>query len=279
MNRPNNKNLPKFSVLISIYEKDKPEYFKTAIESIFNQTLRPNEIVLVKDGPVNAELEKIISEYEKKESNCLKIVKLKENKGLGAALAEGIKNCTFDIVARMDADDISTPDRFEKQLEFLMNNPEIDVVSCFAATFENNPEKPLFIRRGPLVHNEIEKQFRFRFCMNHAPSMFRKKAVLAAGNYTAFTGLEDYLLWAKMILNGSRLATINQVLYYHRWETKLLARRSGFKRATQQIKLQREFLKIGFINRIQFLRNVLIRTTAAVLPQGLTRRLRIVFGI
>jgi site-specific recombinase len=109
--------------------------------------------------------------------------------------------------------------------------------------------------------------------------MFRKKAVLEAGNYIPFAGLEDYLLWAKMLLNGAKMATIGQVLYYHRWEKELLRRRSGFKRAVQQIKLQKEFLKIGFINRLQFMRNVLIRTTAAVLPQGLTRRLRIIFGI
>jgi glycosyltransferase involved in cell wall biosynthesis len=279
MNRLNNENLPEFSVLMSVYQGDKSDYFKTAIDSIINQTIKPDEIVLVKDGPVSTEIENIINDYKKQLVGLFKIVSLETNKGLGAALGEGIKNCTFDIVARMDADDLSTPDRFEKQLEFLMNNPEIDVVSCFAATFENNPEKPLFIRRGPLVHNEIEKQFRFRFCMNHAPSMFRKKAVLAAGNYTVFAGLEDYLLWAKMILNGSKMATIGQVLYYHRWGKKLLARRSGIKRAAQQIKLQREFLKIGFTNRIQFLRNVLIRTTAAILPQRLTKRLRIVFGI
>ena len=188
-------------------------------------------------------LEKVINEYEQKTDGLLKIVCLKENEGLGVALAEGIKNCTFDIVGRMDADDISVPQRFEKQLTFLKNNPDIDVVSCYLTAFERSPEKVLFVRRGPLLHNEIEKKFRFRFCMNHAPSMFRKKAVLEAGNYIPFAGLEDYLLWAKMLLNGAKMATIGQVLYYHRWEKELLRRRSGFKRAVQQIKLQKEFMK------------------------------------
>ncbi|MCX5633544.1 MAG: glycosyltransferase [Phycisphaerae bacterium] len=275
----NDKNLPKFSVLISVYEKDSPDYFRTAIDSILNQTVKPDEIVLVKDGPVSTGFENLISEYKQKTGNILKIVSLEENKGLGAALAEGIKNCTFDIVARMDADDISAPQRFEQQLTFLKNNPDIDVASCFLAAFEQNPEKVLFVRRGPLLHEQIEKQFRFRFCMNHAACLFRKKAVLAAGNYTSFAGLEDYLLWAKMLLNGTKMATIGQVLYYHRWEKGLLKRRSGFKRAAQQIKLQKEFLKIGFINKPQFLRNVIIRSAAAILPQGLIRRLRIVFGI
>jgi len=274
-----NKDLPKFSVLMSVYEKDKPEFFRDAMESVLAQTAKPNEIVLVKDGPVGRELDSVINEYQQQLPDLLKIVSLKENKGLGAALAEGIKNCTFDIVGRMDADDISVPQRFEKQLTFLKNNPDIDVASCYLAAFERGPEKVLFVRRGPLLHEQIAKQFRFRFCMNHPAAMFRKNAVLEAGNYMPFAGLEDYLLWAKMLLNGAKMATIGQVLYYHRWEKELLRRRSGFKRAVQQIKLQKELLKIGFINRLQFLRNVLIRTIAAILPQGLTKRLRIIFGI
>ena len=273
------KTLPKFSILMSVYQKDKPEYFRDAMESVLNQTVRPDEIVLVKDGPVNEELEKIINEYEQKTNSLLKIVSFKENKGLGAALAEGIKKCSFDIVARMDADDLSSPQRFEKQLKFLKDNPSIDVVSCFAAAFDENVEKPLFVRRGPLLHEQIAKQFRFRFCMNHPASMFRKNAVLKAGNYPAMARLQDYHLWARMILKGAKMATIGQVLYYHRWEKQLLKRRSGFKRASLQIKLQKELLKIGFINKPQFLRNVLIRSIATILPQGLTRRLRIIFGI
>ncbi len=274
-----NKDLPKFSVLMSVYQKDRPEYFRDAMESTLNQTVKPDEIVLVKDGPVGSELDGIINEYQKQLDSFLKIISLKENKGLGTALAEGIKSCTFDIVARMDADDINSPERFEKQLRFLANNPNIDVVSCFAAAFEQNPEKALFVRRGPLLHKEIAKQSRFRFCMNHPAAMFRKNAILAAGNYIPFAGLEDYHLWARMILNGSEMATIGQVLYYHRWEKQLLKRRSGLKRAVLQIKLQKEFLKAGFINKPQFLRNVLIRTTAAILPLGLIKQLRIALGI
>jgi glycosyltransferase involved in cell wall biosynthesis len=279
MSSLDDKILLKFSVLMSVYEKDTPDYFKTAMDSILNQTIKPDEIVLVKDGPISVELENLINEYKQKTGNIFKIVNLETNKGLGVALAEGIKNCTFDIVARMDSDDISAPQRFEQQLTFLKNNPDIDVTGCFLAAFEQNPEKVLFVRRGPLLHEQIDKQFRFRFCMNHAAAMFRKEAVLAAGSYTAFAGLEDYNLWAKMLLNGAKMATIDEILYYHRWEKALVKRRSGAKRAFQQIRLQKEFLKIGFINRRQFLRNVIIRSIAALLPQGIIRRLRIIFGI
>lgn len=276
MSSSNDKILPKFSVLMSVYKGDRPDYFKTAMDSVINQTVKPDEIVLVKDGPVNAGLEKVINEYKQKTGNLLKVISLKENKGLGVALAEGIKNCTFDIVARMDADDISGSERFEKQLKFLKNNPDIDVVSCFVAAFEESPEKPLFIRRGPLLHEQIEKQFRFRFCMNHPAAMFRKDAVLKAGNYSDMRKMQDYHLWARMLMSGAKMANIGQVLYYHRWEVK---RRSGVKRALQQIKLQREFLRIGFVNKLQFLRNVLIRSTAALLPRGIIRKLRMIFGI
>jgi hypothetical protein len=102
---------------------------------------------------------------------------------------------------------------------------------------------------------------------------------MAAGNYSSFAGLEDYYLWARMLLRGVKMATIGQVLYYHRWEKALIKRRGGVKRASQQINLQKEFLKIGFINKRQFLRNVIIRSAAALLPQGIIRKLRIIFGI
>jgi glycosyltransferase involved in cell wall biosynthesis len=271
-----NEKLPKFSVLMSVYEKDNPDYFKTAMDSIVNQTAKPDEIVLVKDGLAGIDLDRIINEYQQQLPGLLKIVNLKTNRGLGFALSEGIKNCTFDIVARMDADDISSPNRFEKQLKFLKNNPDIDVASCFLAAFEQSPEKPLFIRRGPLLHKDIEKQFRFRFCMNHATAMFRKDVVLKAGNYPDMPRMQDYHLWARMLMRGAKMANIGQVLYYHRWAVK---RRSGFKKASLQIKLQKEFLKMGFINRPQFLRNVLIRATAMLLPRALIRKLRMVLRI
>jgi hypothetical protein len=132
-----NKNLLKFSVLMSVYGGDKPDYFKAAMDSILAQTAKPDEIVLVKDGPVGIEIDNIINEYKQKIGNCLKVIELTKNKGLGIALSEGIKNCGFDIVARMDADDTSSPDRFEKQLKFLKNNPDTDVVSCYLAAFEH----------------------------------------------------------------------------------------------------------------------------------------------
>ncbi len=279
MSLPDNKILPKYSVLMSVYKGDRGDYFKAAMDSILAQTAKPDEIVLVKDGPVSTKIDNIINEYQKRFSHVLKVVSLETNKGLGTALAEGIKNCTFDIVGRMDADDISAPKRFEKQLTFLKNNPDIDVVSCFAAAFEETPEKVLFVKRGPLLHEHIAKKLRSRFCMNHASSMFHKKAVLAAGNYMPFAGLEDYHLWARMILNGVKMATIGQVLYHYRWEKGLLKRRSGLKRAVQQISLQREFLRMGFINKPQFLRNIAVRSTAAILPVELTKRIRIILGI
>ena len=129
------------------------------------------------------------------------------------------------------------------------------------------------------MHEQIAKQFRFRFCMNHPSVMFYKSAVLNAGNYISFAGLEDYHLWARMILKGAKMATIGQVLYYHRWEKELLKRRSGVKRAVQQFKLQKEFLRIGFISKWQFIRNTMIRSAATLLPQGIIRKLRIMFGV
>ncbi len=277
MNRLN-ENLPKLSVLMSVYHADMPEFLKEALDSIINQSIRPDEIVLVKDGHCSRELDEVVSEYEKK-SPELKILTLEKNSGLGTALAEGLQKCSFDIVARMDADDVSDSKRFEKQLKFLSENPDIDVVSCFLAAFDSDIDKPLFIKKGPLEPEKIAAKFRFRFCINHPASMFRKQAVLKAGNYKPFEGLEDYHLWARMLMNGARMANIGEVLYYHRWQDELLKRRGGMKRAAQQVKLQREFLEMGFVNRCQFFRNVAVRSCAALLPIKIMRKIRTILGL
>ena len=274
-----NQNLPKFSVLISVYAGDRLDYFKKAMDSVYDQTAIPDEIVLVKDGPVSVEIDDAINEYKQKTPSVLKVVAIEKNQGLGAALAQGLAQCSYDIIARMDADDISVSQRFEKQLKFLKGNPDIDVVSCFVAAFDKDPQKPLFFRRGPLEPEQIAQQFRFRFCMNHPASMMRKSAIIKAGNYIPFDGLEDYHLWARMLMAGARMANIGEALYYHRWDKGLVKRRGGLKRAALQIRLQREFLRIGFINKWQFLRNVAVRTTAAILPTRVIMRLRIRLGI
>ena len=273
------KRLPGFSVLMSVYAGDNADDLAEAIESLFNQTAEPDEVVIVVDGPVGGEIEAVIEKTQNDRGGICKVHRFAKNMGLGIALAAGVEICSHDIIARMDADDISDSRRFEKQLAFLQANEDIDVVSSWLAAFEKERNQVLFYKKGPCSHDGISSLSRFRFCMNHPASVFRKKAILKAGNYQPFAGLEDYHLWARMLLNGSRMANIPEVLYYHRWERRLLLRRSGITRAFQQVRLQREFLRMGFINHRQFVRNVVVRGLAAVLPLGLMRTVRMLLGI
>lgn len=262
------------SVLMSTYIKDRPEYLDVAIESIISQTRSPDEIVVVKDGPLTNELSCIIKQWQQKRPGLFKVVSLPENCGLGVALQEGLKACSYDIVARMDADDISCPERFEKQLKFLQESPDVALVSSWMAYFEDNPNQIVFIRRMPQKHEDISKIARFRNPVCHAPAMFRCSEVEAVGGYTHRRRNQDYHLFARMLLNGSKITCIPEPLYKCRCNDDFLKRRTSLQHTVSMIKLQNEFLKMGFISYPQYLFNISVRITACILPITFTRFIR-----
>lgn len=265
---------PKLSVLMSIYSRDRPEYLDVAIESIISQTRPPDEIVVVKDGPLTNELSCIIKQWQQKRPGLFKVVSLTENCGLGVALQEGLKACSYDIVARMDADDISCPDRFEKQLKFLQENPDVAVVSSWMAYFEDNPDNIVFIRQMPQGHEDIKKIARCRNPVLHPPVMFRRSEVESVGGYTDLRRNQDYYLWARMLLKSSKITCIPEPLYKFRCNHDFLKRRTSLQHTISMIKLQNEFLKMGFISLPQYLFNISVRVTTCILPVTMTRFIR-----
>lgn len=262
-----------FSVLMAVYQMDLPNQLDESIKSIIKQTLPPTEVVLVKDGPVGKELDAVIEKWASDYPRLFQIVSLKENQGLGRALDLGIRKCSCGIVARMDADDISCPDRFEKQFDFLRQNPDISLVSSWMACFDGHPDDILFIRRAPASHEKIVKVARFRNPINHAPSMFRRNAVLEAGGYRDWPGFEDYHLFVQMITRGAKMACLPETLYKVRVQD-LCRRRRGLKRINVIINLQKEFLEMKFISFWQFLFNIATRTITCVLPVSFVRFMR-----
>lgn len=264
----------KLSVLMSIYSRDNHKYLDAAIESIISQTRSPDEIVVVKDGPLTNELSCIIKQWQQKRPGLFKVVSLPENCGLGVALQEGLKACSYDIVARMDADDISCPERLEKQLKFLQESPDVALVSSWMAYFEDNPDQIVFIRRMPQKHGDISKIARFRNPVCHAPAMFRCSEVEAVGGYTRRRRNQDYHLFARMLLNGSKITCIPEPLYKCRCNSSFLRRRASFQHMLSMIKLQKEFLKMGFISYPQYLFNISIRIMTYILPITMTRFVR-----
>jgi len=278
--KPVNKPVPKFSVLMSVYNGDVPSQLDTAINSIISQTQPPDEIVLVKDGPLDNGLNEVIDKWQKRHAKLFCIVPLAENVGLGPALGRGLDECSHEIVARMDADDISVPNRFEEQLSFLSAHGDIDVVSCFMQVFGQDPEEILFEQHEPTTHEEISRVAKFRSPIAHGTVMCRRSALLSAGGYIGhYPQMEDYHLWVRMLLNGSRMASIPKILYMNRRNNRLGKRRNGFSRVRVQISLQREFLRIGFLSPWRFVWGVILRTIVSVVPYTLIQSARFQFGL
>ena len=255
----------RFSVLISVYYKEIPRYLDRALQSITDdQILKPNEIVLIKDGPLTKELDEVIGKFKKKYPNLFKIVTLEKNYGLGKALNIGLENCTCELVARMDGDDISKPDRFEKQIKVFQKYPEIDICSACIEEFENTTENILSIRKLPEYHEDILKYAKHRCPINHPVVMYRKSAVLKAGGYQGFP--EDYRLWINMLMTGAKFYNIQQSLLYFRFSHDMVKRRGGWKYAIADAKSQWDFYKIGFIGFPTFIYNISVRITVRLTP-------------
>lgn len=207
--------LPPYSVLISVYSKEQPQYLQAAIESVFCQTVTPSEIVLVKDGPLTNELESLILSYR---SPVVKIIALPENKGLSYALNEGLKYCSFELVARMDSDDICFPDRFEKQVSYLNSHPEVDIVGAYATKIDEHGNFLNELVKVPISHENIIRLI-WTCPMNHPTVMFRKDKLVAVGGYNPNAGprQDDYDLWFRCAEKGLHFANIPEPLLYYRF--------------------------------------------------------------
>ena len=258
----------KFSVSMCVYGKDNPEWFRVAVDSILNQTVKPSEVVLVVDGPVPEELDSIICEYEK--NPIFNVIRLKENGGLGNALKISVENSTYDIIARMDSDDISASDRFEKQLR-LMEETGADIVGGYISEFIEDAENIVGIRDVALTDVEIQKEMQKRCPMNHMTVMFKKEAVLRAGNYQHWHYNEDYYLWLRMMLCGCTFANLKDALVNVRVGKDMYQRRGGWKYYKSERDLQKYMRKNKIIGFGTYFANVTKRFIVQVL---LPNRLR-----
>lgn len=268
-----------FSVLMSVYKKEKPEYLREALESVINQTLPPDEIVLVEDGPLTAELDKVVDDIEallrqkaemtqhgqsyKERLPQLKVVKLKQNQQLGRALAEGLKHCTNELVARMDTDDIAVSDRFEVQYRYMEEHPEIAVSGGLMEEFDPADESYRKVKNMPTSKENIKSYSRYRNPVNHMTVMFRKAKVEEAGGYRHFPFLEDYDLWTRMQAKGSEFANIDKVFVRARTERDIYKRRGGRKYCRQYLELRKQQRQLGLLNIKEY-------TVAIVLTIGMT---------
>lgn len=262
------KNYPSFSVAMSVYGKDNPEWFDEAFCSITHQTVNPNEIVLVVDGVIPDEINHVIKKYE---TECnenginLKVIRFESNKGLGIALKKAIEECGNEIIARMDSDDIALKTRFEEQLKIFNLDPKADIVGGDIEEFIGNINNRVGKREVPQNDDEIKKYIKKRCPLNHVTVMYKKKAVIAAGNYKDLFWNEDYYLWIRMAEKKCVMRNTGTTLVYVRVGEEMYKRRGGKRYFQSEKFLQDYMLKTGMINYAEYSLNLVKRFIVQIL--------------
>ncbi|MDP3967387.1 MAG: glycosyltransferase [Nocardioides sp.] len=262
-----------FSLLMSTYAGDRADYLRAAFTStVQDQTRPPDEVVLVQDGPVPEELAATIADLAATSPVPVRHVVCEENLGLGPALDRGLATATHEVVARMDADDISLPHRFERQLPLV--EAGADIVGSGLLEFTEDPERPGDVvgrRTPPVDPAEIRRVIGFRDPFNHPTVVYRRSAVLGAGGYTDMALMEDYLLFARMVAGGASPANLAEPLVYYRVGDGAYARRGGTALLRSEIALQRRFRRLGVTTRGQYVRNVVVRGGYRLVPEGVRK--------
>lgn len=255
-----------FSVLMSLYERENPSYLAQALDSVLGQTMRPAEIVVVKDGPLTGALYETLARYQRNNPGLFRMVSLAENMGLGLALKAGLSKCSFELVARMDTDDVCCEDRFEKQLACMERHPDLALLGSFIREFSVSPDSPESVTVLPCSHSEILEFAKRRNPFRHMTVIFRKSAVLDSGGYRDFPYFEDYDLWVRMLQHGYRTANLPEYLVNVRANRAMFARRGGLKYLRQEIKFQKLLHWTGFISTAELIENILVRGAVRLLP-------------
>lgn len=258
--------MEKFSVLMSLYIKEKPEYLTACMDSILTQTVLPSEIVIVLDGPITEGLRAVVDRYVRENPELIRLVPLEQNRGLGLALAEGILHCSHELVARMDTDDICRKDRFEKQLAEFEKNPQLDICGSHISEFETDPGVIKSMRRVPLDNDSIRKYQKKRDSFNHMTVMYKKSAVLRAGNYQHALLMEDSLLWINMIQSGAVMMNIDESLVYARAGDEMIARRGGYSYFLKYREGRRKILQTGYISKWDYYQTLAVQLVVALVP-------------
>lgn len=238
--------MEKYSVLMSLYVKEKPEYLTLAIESMINQTVTPDEIVIVEDGLLNDELYAVVNDYVNKYPDLFNIVVNEKNIGLGLALNKGLKACKNEFVARMDTDDISKPQRCEKQLKVFEENPELAIVGSYADEFYSSIDEVVSVRAVPEKHEDIYNFAKKRSAFNHPAVMYRKSKVLENGGYSDLRRNQDVDLFGRMLFSGCKAENIGESLIYFRSNDDLAKRRKSWENTKSYIDTIKRLWKMGY---------------------------------
>lgn len=260
----------KYSVLMSVYYKENPNYFRDSIKSMLEQTVKPDEIIIVADGKLTVELDNVLEEFS--DNKIISVIRLEVNKGLGEALSIGIKKCRNELIARMDTDDISDKHRCEKQLVSFVSNKNLSVVGTAVSEFIDDPSISIAYKGVKTSDSDIKKQMKFRNAFNHPSVMFKKSDVLSVGSYEHWFLNEDYYLWIRMMQKNFIFENIDEPLLNMRITNDTYLRRGGWKYFVTQKSLFDYMLKNDLINIFEYGYNNSIRfVTRLLIPNKLRK--------
>lgn len=257
-----------YSVLMSLYAKEQPEYLRESLDSMLAQTVPPAEIVVVEDGPLTDGLETVLREYDSAHPGLFNFVIYGENRGLGYALRQGMLVCSNEIVARMDTDDIARPDRMEKQLTALEDG--LDMVGSDVVEFIESPDRPIASTDLPKGMDAILAYSKKRNPFRHPPMTFRKSKVIEAGNYSSdFLYFEDWDLFNRMLACGCRADNLGEPLVAMRVSEDFYARRGGFRYLKYAKAFKRAQVKRGYFTERDYICSYVPHAVVCLMPNSL----------
>lgn len=266
--------MEKYSVLMAVWKKEKPEYLRQSIISMMEQTVCPDEIVIVEDGPLSAALYAVLNECKQKYDFVkMHTIRLKTNRGLGYALNVGLRYCSNELVARMDSDDISRPDRCEKQLACFARNQNLAVVGTQICEFVKEPGEYIPSRIVPVYQKEILKFARRRSPFNHPTVMYKKSKVLSCGGYGMAKRKEDLELFLTMLYLGCEAENTKEALLFYRADAKNLKRRKKWQNCQEYIRIIYKFYRLGLSSFWDFIYVLCGQIAMYLLPQRITQKL------
>ena len=267
----------KYSVLMSVYHKEKAEFFRLSLESMLKQTVMPEQVVVVCDGPLTEELDAVLEEFEGRYPEIMTVKRLEQNMGTGFAANTGLELCRNELVAKMDSDDVSYLDRCEKQLAEFEKDSELDILGGYVSEFENDISNEMAVKAVPSEHGDIIKYARRRNPFNNQTLMYKKSKAFECGGYTCNTRCEDYDFVTKMMMSGAKCRNLAECLVHYRLDAGAYDRRKNWKNTVGFISVRHRNWKRGFCSFADFVIPCAAQLVLFVLPIGFTKKIYIKF--
>lgn len=264
-----NESVASYSVLISIYHKESSENLRDCLDGILNQTVPADEILIVKDGLLTPELDSVLDEYDRDNPDLFSFVSYSDNRGLWYALRMGVPECRNELIMRMDTDDLSLPERAELQLAYLSEHPEVDCVGSLVTEFEGEVSNAVSLVTLPEMHSEIVRFGKKRCPFRHPTLVYKKSAVLKAGNYQEMPMFEDYDLYMRLAASGCVFYNIQKSLVWMRVGEDFYARRGSVKYLKQMLHFKKTCLKRGDLSFAEFIVSVAPHFVVCLMPNRL----------